>query len=176
MKLILFFILSCNIYALDEVSINDLIAQRHNDGELLDELKIFPLAREFNVVVSTKYPEKGGPYDPVVRKCKVVEGKYIVNETNIEADRVNLNYVHVVTFDKEIDGYKMWLKFTLTIEGEEPTVLVDEFDGIYFEEKRVLSWVQVPNLKRPGYSSSSLVILKDESEEWTSYSYEKGKL
>ena len=174
--LLLFIALTCHLYALDKTDIEKLVSKEHNSSGLLEELKIFPFAREYKMKMSTRFPKKIDHLDPLVRKAKIIEGKYIVEETHIETDRVILDYVHITTYSKEDQRYKMWLQFTLTIDDEEPLVTIEEFDGIYLEDQKVLSWVQIPNLKRPGMSSSSILKIKKDSMEWISYFYQRGKL
>jgi hypothetical protein len=174
--LILLLTLSCHLYALDKNDIIKLVSKEHDSSDLMEELKISPFAREYTMKMSSRFPEKLDDLEPVIRKSKIVDGKYIVEETQIETDRVILDYIHITTFSREDQRYKMWLQFTLTLDDEEPLVIIDEFDGIYLEDQKVLSWVQIPNLDRPGMSSSSILKINEDSMEWTSYSYQGGKL
>ena len=97
-----------SLHALDKEAILKIASEPHDRTNLLEELIIFPEAREYKVKAQMGRPgETLKPGPEVIAKEKTVRGRYIVSEMKFPG--VDNPLVMVVTYDKKTNLYKKWV-------------------------------------------------------------------
>ena len=99
---------------LDAEAIRAIAAEPHNREDLIDELKLFPNAREYEVdLFSGPITDRvDGDWEVLsgqehTATEKTVDGRYIVIQ--VEFSGAENPLIMVVTYDKHIDAYKKWV-------------------------------------------------------------------
>lgn len=131
--LTLAFLLIANVaYALDAEEIRKIAAEPHDRKDIIEQLKIYPDAREYKITERFAEADKELQAGPeIIAKEKVVRGKYIVSESMFPGTENPL--IMVVTYDNKTDIFKKWVLH--------PNGVVSEATGIADLEKRAIAWV-----------------------------------
>ncbi|HAV64358.1 MAG TPA: hypothetical protein DCY13_18570 [Verrucomicrobiales bacterium] len=143
--------------AMDASEIKAIVAKPHDDRNIVPELRVLTLGREFEIVASSGQP--GGPltkHAPVISKDKVVEGRYVVSE--FQPENTPAPVYEVVEYDGGEGVYRSWLLF--------PHGKVVEGVGVALSEARVVSWTRLETPYGDNTQSVSVVKYTDDGGEW----------
>ncbi|WP_367872409.1 hypothetical protein [Luteolibacter sp. Populi] len=144
-------------HALDAEAIRKLAAEPHDREQLLPELKIYPVAREYKITARSGAPGAELREAPaVIATEKVVQGRYLISEAMIPGAEKPL--VMVVTFDKEASVFKKWV---LTPDGTLGTST-----GVADQGKRTIAWV---SKTAPGDAAPLVLSLESHSDDKTTW-------
>ena len=176
MKHILFYLLTISsAFALTGEEVVALNKKSHDEVELVKELQIFPTSKKISSELTIRIPNIPDQKDTLITESKNIEGKYLVRETNIIKEELNINFIHVIKYSNELKRYKMWTRSRIIYQDNDPIVIVIESDGLLHKGAQVMTWTQVPDKSNPTHS---VVIshLKPEGEHWIAHDYQGGKI
>ena len=148
----------------------------HDEVELMEELQIFPYSREMDTTVKVKFPKELDESSVNRTKTKFIQGKYIVAESEFESEMVNIRWVSVTTYSEEMKRYKMWVSTHIEVKDqEEPIKMLADYDGIFIEGTKSITWAQVP---KPGNITQTVISshLNPDGEHYLVYEYRNGEL
>lgn len=161
------FSFASNIYALDADAIRTIAGEAHNRKNLIDELKLFPHAREYKITIHsgpTKDRLEASP--EIVATEKTVRGHYIVSEVNFP--EVENPLIMVVTYDKEIDAFNKWVLF--------PNGIVGASTGVADLKKRTIAWISNEAHGQPPTIVLSIESNSDDKSTWKETTLQDGKV
>lgn len=143
-----------------------IVAGEDDRSSMLDELRIYPNAKRYRIVVTTtargEAPKK---QKPAIATEKWVDGKYIVSR--FRPPPLDDDIVMVVSFDREANVYRKWIRV-----GETDVVQVT---GFRVGMGRTVSWFQ--ELTRAGVPAAySLEEHSDRESRWTELYVKDGKI
>lgn len=169
MKLILlaFMTLLSQGFALDKKSIRKLAEEPHSRENLMEELKIYPEAREYKVSLKIGFPGKEPGEGSKARvKEKTVRGRYLVSEIQVEGMEAPM--VMVTTYEKKSDTYKKW------VLG--PEEVVHEWTGVADRKARTIAWTTTRPLGEPPTTVLSIESHSDDKTTWQETFLQDGKV
>ena len=165
MRFFLPLVFACSLHALDRDTILKIAGQPHDRSNLLQELTIYPDAREYKV------SGKGGAIGdeliimPNLRvKEKIVRGRYVVSE--VKFPNQGKPMIMVVTYDKEQQSFKKWI----LAPGVEKVI---ECTGVADFNKRTIAWMNQGPLD--GETTLCIESQSDEASSWKEVVYREGK-
>ena len=139
-------------------------ALEHDRENFVQELSIFPDAREYIVSYKVQHPEGAKDPDRITVTEKVVQGKYIVSEFTIIG---GVDITIVVRYDKKNKTYLKWI-----VASNEDKV--KEYKGTRFNE--FIAWYQVDENQSEGALSMNLEKFGKDQIEWVESYYKDGNL
>lgn len=115
MKLALFFVVLFQsvLSAMTKEEIFKLAAEKHDDANLVEELKIFPVWKRYKIDAVTLFPVIEDAKATLFGEDKIVGGgKYLVSKVVIpytfEGEERKLKITSIIAYDKENQCYKKW--------------------------------------------------------------------
>lgn len=166
MKVVIFLFLSVlNALSLTREELEKIATMPHDRTNLVEELKMFPEAREYLVQVTLTEVGKQSEKMPALKvQEKTVQGKYIV--TTFGSGEVG-GVIMVVEFDKKTQAFHKWVLFSQ--EGE-----VGQMVGTVDKESGTVAWLTV---KVSGdFTVMALEKHGDDKVTWTELHLEEGKV
>ena len=157
--------LAPTLQALDKEAILKIASETHDRTNLLEELIIFPEAREYKVKVQMGRPgETLKPGRETIAKEKTVRGRYIVWE--IKFPEVDNPLVMVVTYNKKTNLYKKWVL--------QPDSSVWAFSGLADVATRTIAWTGGVAGGVDASKSFAIEAYRDEKVTWQEVIFEAG--
>jgi hypothetical protein len=170
MKLLTFLatlVLTPICFGMDASTIRDIAKKPHSRNGLLDQLEIYPDAREYEVTVrSGKSSETLVEGPKVMAAEKVVEGKYIVTE--FQPPGAPAPFIMVVTYDVKEQVYRKWL---LVPDGP-----VAEWIGTAVANTRMLSWISIDQQQEANQQILTSEVHTDDGTKWREIILDAGKV
>jgi hypothetical protein len=162
--LLFLWLLGASAYALDAEEIQALSKKPHSRDGLLEELKVYPDAREYRLTVRTG--ERAGELKVVAEikaTQKVVDGKYLIFK--FQPPELPRELIMVITFDREASVYRKWVL--------DPDDEVGESFGVALPKQRMISWTSKPGDDGRQWLSSE--VYDDAGGSWSEVILEEGK-
>ena len=158
---------STNLYGLDAEAIKKIADEPHNRENLVNELKIYPDAREYKIKVqsgkSTDALEDG---PEIVAKEKTVQGRYIVS--HVKFPNVENPMIMVVAYEKKSDTFKKWVLL--------PNGIVGSSTGVANLSKRTIAWISDKPHGVPPITVLSVESHSDEKSSWKETFIQDGRI
>ena len=144
-------------FALDKDELEALAKKPHQEGGLMEELKIFPKVKEYSITVIQRKPgeESVTLAEDVKGTEKWVDGKYVVSV--IEFPNGD-SMIFAKTYDKKATVYRKWVLI--------PTGEVAHSVGTAVGESRAISWIGLTEVGGDGTLALSQDVNTDDSVTW----------
>jgi len=158
---------AANLYGLDAEAIQKIADEPHSRQNLVEELKLYPDAREYKIKVrSGKTPDelKGGP--EIVVAEKTVRGRYIVSQAKFPG--VENPLIMVVTYHKKTDTFRKWVLL--------PSGIVGASTGVADFKKRTIAWISNQVHGEPPVTVLSIETHSDDKSSWKETTLQKDKV
>ena len=156
-----------DISALDAEQIRALSQSPHSRENLLEELEIYPEAREYKVnIKSGETLDKLQQRPELTATEKVVGGKHIVTVLNIPGAEKPM--IMVVTYDEENGSFKKWVLLT------DETVV--SYSGVANFKLRTISWAATHPDETHQLSVLAIETFSDEGVVWKDAIFHEGSL
>jgi hypothetical protein len=159
--------LASPLRGLDPDEIRKIAAEPHDRAQIMEELRVFPDARKYKVVVQTGVPGSDlQQLPPSETTQKVVRGRYIVSEFPLFG--FDDPMIVVITYDKTSDTFKKWML--------DPNGNFGSMSGVANLNQRVIAWVTDNPPGNPSSVSLLLESYNDSEIAWKETLFHGGKV
>lgn len=152
--------------AMDAATLRAIAEKPHSRENLISGLKIYPDAREYDIIERHGAPGEELKASPIVKATeKVVEGKYVVS--SYTPDGAPGPILMVVTYNSKEKAYRKWLVM--------PDDSVAESIGTAIPKRRAVAWGPVPT-DDDDSSYLGIEFHTDTATTWRNLILEDGKV
>lgn len=156
-----------NLYAFNAEEIKKIASEPHNRDNLIEELKLYPEAREYKLTARSGISAvelMAGPEITVTEKT--VQGRYIVSQATLPGADNPL--IMIVTFQEKTGTFKKWVLL--------PDGMIGSSTGLADQEKRTIAWVSDKKAGDPPGISLSIESHSDDMSTWKETTVQDGKI
>lgn len=156
-----------HLYGLDAEAIKKIADEPHSRENLVEQLKLYPDAREYKITVrSGKSADdlEAGP--EIVATEKTVRGRYIVSQVKFPGTENPM--IMVVGYDSKTDTFKKWVLL--------PNGFVGASSGVADFHKRTIAWISNEEHGEPPVTVVSIETHSDNQSSWKETTLQKGKV
>ncbi len=147
--------------------LREIVKSDHNEVPLVEALRIYPEAREYNITVTNRTPDGQQFKGKAIASEKWVDGRFIVSE--LQLDGPETKFTMVVDYDDEQKLYRKYVIMDDKLSGYQV--------GTRIGKTRSVSWIDLSEVKFK-FNSDNLTIEThtDTRTTWKTIFFQDGKL
>lgn len=156
-----------HLYGLDAEAIREIAGKPHSRENLIEELKVYPDAREYKIKMRSGKTAKEMEAAPEqLAQEKTVEGRYLVSTVALPNELGDL--IMVVNYDKNTDTFRKWVLL--------PNGAVGASTGVADFKTRTIAWASDLLPGGPRSRTLSIESHSDEGSTWKETIFQDGKV
>ena len=160
-------LLAANLYGFNAEEIKKIASEPHSRENLINELKLYPEAREYQLTARSGTSANelvAGPEITVTEKT--VRGRYIVSQAMLPGADNPL--IMIVTFEEDTGTFKKWVLL--------PDGMIGSSTGVADQKMRTIAWVSDKTAGDPPRIALSIESHSDDMSTWKETTVQDGKI